>query len=122
MDDTQHGPHLGLDQDQEVGKWNRAFFTSNRGLKDRAYFECLQERGVRRNHVDAFLQDTESSVPSREVEQARKFLLHAWTREAPLRQEAQAWVDYRRKTTDDCRSNPKWHTPDQLIKILENRV
>ncbi|KAH7355833.1 hypothetical protein BKA66DRAFT_539696 [Pyrenochaeta sp. MPI-SDFR-AT-0127] len=54
------------DQDQLVRKWNPIFSTSNRGVYDRAFSGCLNERKVKRNRLDSFLQHTESSVPSRE--------------------------------------------------------
>ncbi|KAF1845931.1 uncharacterized protein K460DRAFT_430894 [Cucurbitaria berberidis CBS 394.84] len=109
-----------LDQDPKGREWNSVFSNINRRKYDRIFQACLQEDNVERNLLDAFFQITESALPSREVEEAKKFVRNASKGEA-ARILTRAWVESRRKSTDVNRRLPEWLDPDQLSSFLKER-
>lgn len=110
----------------QVGKWSTVFSIRDRKKHDRPFLECLLERKVKRKPLDSFLQDTENSVPSREVEEVKKFFRDNPDDipEGDMSQPhlARAWVDYRRKLTEDRRVHPGWRDPIEVSRFLEERV
>jgi hypothetical protein len=118
LDNSASEPGL----EEGVGKWNTAFNESNRGQYDRSFAQSLREHHVKRHLLDAFLQDTESTVPSLEVKQTKKILRNIRGQPRIHSQPARAWVESRRRATDHCPDPPKFRTPDQLSKYITDRV
>ncbi|KAJ6277186.1 hypothetical protein J3E71DRAFT_403021 [Bipolaris maydis] len=82
--------------------------------------ECLQQEGVERDLVDAFLQYTDSSVPSRGVQQAKTVLNQIANNKAKSLNPRRAWVDSRMKVSGR-QSSPRWLTPGELEDFIKER-
>ena len=108
------------DQDPDGKRWSSVFSNCNRRNGDRNFHRCRQDSKVELDLLDTFLQDTDNAVPSREVEQARKFFQNGPQGEI-ARLFQRAWVECRRKSVDGGRTLPEWLDPDQLSRSLEDR-
>jgi hypothetical protein len=117
-DSSAPKPDLG----ESVGRWNAALNESNRGQCDRSFTQSLRTHNVKRDLLDAFLQDTKSTVPSLEVEQTKRTLRNIGRQPRIHSQPARAWVESRRRATDHHRNSPMFLTPNQLSKFFTDRV
>ncbi|CAN9362329.1 unnamed protein product [Alternaria alternata] len=101
----------------EYGKaWNQKFNDRNRKEFDRPFLKCLRGVRMERELLDAFLQNTDSSTLSREVQRVKRIL------DSILRQDnTLAWVESRAKTSDSNQVLPKNLTPDGLAGFIKNR-
>ncbi|KAJ5064631.1 hypothetical protein J3E72DRAFT_388912 [Bipolaris maydis] len=106
---------------EDSGKsWDQVFLQKNRKQHDRPFQECLQQEGVERDLVDAFLQYTDSSVPSRGVQQAKTVLNQIANNKAKSLNPRRAWVDSRMKVSGR-QSSPRWLTPGELEDFIKER-
>lgn len=110
------------DGGDQFGKWSPVFSKRNRKERDRPFLTCLQERKVKRKLLYSFLQDTELSVPSWEVEEVRKFFEGSPDGGSSQPQSERAWIDYRRKSAEDQRVRPEWRNPTEVSTFLKKRV
>ena len=102
---------------EEYGKtWNRIFDDKNRKKQDRPFLECLQQEKVERDPLDAFLENTDSSILSQEVQKVKKILDNI------LRgSNTPAWVECRRKASNS-EERPKNFTPVELARFIKSGV
>ncbi|XP_014561613.1 hypothetical protein COCVIDRAFT_33602 [Bipolaris victoriae FI3] len=84
-----------------------------------ASHQCLQQEDVERDPIDAFLQYTDNSIPSRGVQQAKIVLNKIANSKAKLLNPRRAWVDYRTKASGQ-KSSPRWLTPSELKKFIKD--
>jgi hypothetical protein len=103
--------------------WKPIFFT-RRPFEDLSFFEAREiiadfERDG--GPLDAFLQDTESSIPSWETSVVKQFLL---TRQPhPTSSSiARARLDDREYSSGRCRESPEWLIASELRQALEIQV
>lgn len=107
---------------EDYGKsWDQVFLQKNRKQHDRTFQQCLQQEDVERDPIDAFLQYTDNSIPSRGVQQAKIVLNKIANSKAKLLNPRRAWVDYRTKASGQ-KSSPRWLTPSELKKFIKDRV
>ncbi|RYO69895.1 hypothetical protein AA0113_g3704 [Alternaria arborescens] len=101
---------------EEYGKtWNRIFDDKNRKKQDRPFLECLQQEKVERDPLDAFLENTDSSILSQEVQKVKKILDNI------LRgSNTPAWVECRRKASNS-EERPRNFTPVELARFIKSR-
>jgi hypothetical protein len=108
------------DVSHSAKRWNPEFFKDRRKdgkISDRPFVEALEHIRVQRSNLDVFLQNSELSGSSWEVEQVRKFF-----REAKSFPEAKLWLDHRSKTTTPSQSQPRWLTSKELQDVLVQQV
>ncbi|OAL49227.1 hypothetical protein IQ07DRAFT_588560 [Pyrenochaeta sp. DS3sAY3a] len=109
------------DGGQQLRKWSPVFSMRNRKEHDRPFHACLQESKVKRKLLYSFLQDTEFSVPSWEVEEVRKFFEGSPSGDSSQPQLERAWIDYRRKLAEESRVHPEWRNPTEVSTFLKER-
>ena len=120
MEDSDHErPHTATQA--SLKKWDSQFSTPNliSNVCDPSVSAWLKEQNPDRDILETFFRDTDKSVPSREVEQARKFLREDIVEEFQLKQSDRTWVEYRKKSTDHCRSLPERPSNERMHKVLE---
>ena len=122
--DTQKKDLYRLETDQSLylTRWNPTFAQRGRNSRDRPFAKFLQELDNEREFLDVFLQDTESSVPSQDVMQARDFLRHALTQEPTQQQTVRAWFELRKRSTEHCTVASEWLTHEELTEFLAKQV
>jgi hypothetical protein len=104
----------------QLKKWKPIFFTK-RPLEDSLFFDARESiEGFEREGgpLDAFLEDSESSVPSWEMSVIARFLRTGDSHVGPARTLARARLDDRKFDSDKCRNYPEWLTPSQLRDAL----
>lgn len=102
-------------------RWNSEFFKNRHKLgkiHDRPFIEFLKDLQVQRSTLDAFLQNSEISGNSWEVEQVRKFF-----RVSQSFPEARVWVEDRSKTNEyGNATSSKWLNSKELEQALSSKV
>jgi hypothetical protein len=102
----------------EYGKaWNQKFNDRNRKKEDRPFLKCLRGVKMKRELLDAFLQDTDSSILSREVQRVKRIFDNILRGSNTL-----AWVESRAKTSNSNHMSPENLTPNKLASFIKNRV
>ena len=101
-------------------RWNAEFFSQHR--KNRTSCETLFVEGLEQNDVcrtlqDAFLQDSEISGPSWEVEQVQKFF-----REAGAIPDAKIWIDLRVRGIETGEFQSRWLESSDLAGTRKEQV
>lgn len=105
--------------DSLAKRWNPEFFKKPKRTRsnDPLFIEVLEDIRVERHLQDAFLQNTEASGSSWEVEQVQKFF-----REARNDPAARLWRDYRVKGIKFTKSQSRWHLSEALPSIMTQEV
>lgn len=96
--------------------WPQVFF-ENRPVNDRPFVDTVRQKGPGVDLLSAFLQDTDASGPSWEVEQARCFYLK--TLGVP---EAKIWVDDRSSSDVNQKQSPNWTTSADYCRSHPQQV
>ncbi len=97
-------------------KWLE-IFTQNRVAHDRLFVDTVRQKGPGVDLLAAFLQDTDASGPSWQVEQARRFCT-----ESPEVPEAKIWLDDRKSSDSVKKQVPSWMTSVDYCKTLPTKV
>lgn len=114
---------LELDDEEDGKKWNLVFYDKNRKQQDRRFQKCLDEHHVKRSPLESFLQNSDNSIPSREVQLARIVLTSKPpSAECDLLGLRRAWVECRTKVSEQNQSPPSWITPNELSNFIQERV
>ncbi|KAF1360251.1 hypothetical protein EJ07DRAFT_177570 [Lizonia empirigonia] len=101
---------------QPAKSWNPDFLKNRRKngkLDDRPFVGSLNHVNVQRKLLDIFLQTSEISGPSWDVERVRKFF-----RTAKRVEDAKLWVDYRVKDPSTANCQPRWLLSSELPEVL----
>ena len=100
-------------------RWNPGFAKRHEknSSTDPLFIDVLENIQVERQLQDAFLQDTEISGSSWEVEQVQKFF-----REAKSALVVKIWMDYRVKSTKSSKSESRWLVSDDLARVLAQQA
>jgi hypothetical protein len=100
-------------------RWNAGFAKRHEknSSNDPLFVDVLENIQVERELQDAFLQDTEISGSSWEVEQVQKFF-----REARSALVARIWMDYRVKNTKSSTSESRWLLSDDLARVMAQQA
>jgi hypothetical protein len=112
----------GLDRGEDGKNWNLFSCHRNRNRHDRSFVQCLQELNGKRALLDAFLQDTDSYVLSRGVQEAKRILCKGSGQTDTQRQPIRAWVECRRVVAGNDLASPEWLLPDELSRFIRERV
>lgn len=85
--------------------------------RETLFTDSLEQNDVQRDLQEAFLQDTEISGSSWEVEQVRKFF-----RAAGSIPDAKVWMDFRVKGVDTSQHQSRWLRSNYLGDIMNQQV
>lgn len=110
--------HANRQSNTPSKRWNADFSRKiHRNRRDPLFIDFLERTGVERGIQDAFLQDSEISGASWEVEQVQDFF-----REAGAIPDAKIWIDIRVKNKAGGRCRSMWLASDQLAEIMAQQV
>jgi hypothetical protein len=116
------GSAAEVDCREDSKTWNPFLCYRNRKRNDRPFIQCLQQHKVKRDLLDAFLQDTGNTVPSRGAQQAKRILRELLGQTNAQCKPIRAWVECRRKVGDNDRISPEWLGPDEFSRFIKERV
>lgn len=110
-------------RERQVRYWN-AIFSTHRPLKDLPFFQTREYiPGFERDFVAAFLQDSESSIPSWKCAVLEKFFKSG--SDKFIQNPARARLDdreYKSKTRRQYPGYPEWLTPELLRDAIISSV
>lgn len=92
-------------------------FSQPRKIRDRPFIDTVTEPKLKLGLLTAFLQYTNASGPSWEVEEVQKFCNS--TPEVP---KALIWIDDRVSSEKSRKKAPKWVVPADLDEVSRQRV
>jgi hypothetical protein len=102
-------------------RWNAEFFEKhqkNRTNRETLFIEGLELNDIQRGLHDAFMQDSEVSGASWEVEKVQKFF-----REAGTIPNAKVWIDLRvREGFEGNEVRSRWLVSSDLVETMEQQV
>jgi hypothetical protein len=110
-----------LGRGQSTKRWS-AEFSEHRRTADRLFQDTLKAINNKRGALAAFLQDFQSSVPSRQVEKVKTFFDNVRPQYATTISPNRAWVDYRRELNGQSLCKSTWLTSSQVAEVLELQV
>lgn len=117
QDDPSPGLQRTLSADMRSSKtWNNIFFTRH-NVQDRPFTETISRSRRRLGLLRAFLQTTDASGPSWDVE-----LVQRYCRKQPEISDARIWIDDRIHAAEDVKKGSKWVTSEDFGKAWQEKV